>query len=402
MVDRASRVRVTGPLAAYAPAFRVRLSELGYTAASAATHMILMAQLSRWLAVKKLDPSRLTAERVAQFLSANRAVGHRFPKSARGADRLISFLRVKGVIPAAPVAMLSVSEQLVGHFGRFLLTERGLAAGTIVNHQHAARLFLASLEPVVVVDLGRLEPAQVHRFVLAQAQRRSVSSAKCIVVGLRSLLRFLHVEGITEMSLVGAVPTVSGWSGTWLPRGVDAGSVRRLLASCDRANAQGRRDYAVLMMLTRLGVRVGELAALRLDDIDWHRGEVLIRGKGQRLERLPLPVDVGRALATYVHKARPRSEHRQLFLRVLAPHRGLTAGALIMIVQSACRHAGLDPIAAHRLRHTVASDLLRAGAGLPEIGQLLRHRSFASTAIYAKVDTVALRALARPWPGGLA
>jgi site-specific recombinase XerD len=364
--------------------------------------MLLMAQLSRWLDAKKLDPAGLTPERVEQFLTANRARGHRFPKSSRGVERLVAFLRANNVIPAAPIVPLSSSEQLVERFRRYLVSERGLTAGTIVNHLHAARLFLKSLEAAALDDMGRLESAHVHGFILAESQRRSVASAKCVVVGLRSLLRFLHVEGITEVSLAGAVPTVSGWTGTWLPRGVDSQLVRRLLAGCDRASAQGCRDYAVLIVLARLGMRVGEVAALQLGDIDWHGGEVLIRGKAQRLERLPLPVDVGRALADYVQTARPAREHGALFLRVLAPHRGLTSGGLIAIVKSACARAGVGPIAAHRLRHTVASDLLRAGAGLPEIGQLLRHRSMASTAIYAKVDTVALRALARPWPGAMA
>jgi site-specific recombinase XerD len=290
---------------------------------------------------------------------------------------------------------------MLERFRHYLLSERGLAAGTIVNHAHAARLFLNSLEDAVLDDLDRLEPAHVHRFVLGESQRRSVASAKCIVSGLKALLRFFHVEGVTDVSLAGAVPTVSGRTDTWLPRRVDADSVRRLLASCDRASRQGCRDYAVLVMLTRLGMRVGEVAALDLGDIDWHRGEILIRGKAERLERLPLPVDVGEALADYVQGARPPSEHRAVFLRVLAPYRGLTRSAVIVIVHSACRRAGLAPIAAHRLRHTVASDLLQAGAGLPEIGQLLRHRSMASTAIYASVDTVALRALARPWPGAV-
>ena len=400
MLDRASSVRVVGPLAAYAPEFRNHLGELGYAASSAATHMILMAQLGRWLTAAGVELSELTADQLERFLSMNRAAGHRFPKSAEGATRLVTFLRSIAVIPDAPAVMLTTIERLVERFGEYLTNERGLAAGTIWNHQHAARLFFGTLDPSVLADLSRLEPTNVHRFVLGESQRRSVASAKCVVVGVRALLRFFHVEGITNAALAGAAPTVAGGSGTWLPRGVDAPTVHRMLASCDRASVHGCRDYAVLLMLSRLGLRVSEVAALRLDDIDWHHGEVLIRGKAQRLERLPLPVDVGRALAAYVRDARPRITHRDLFCRVIAPNGGLGRGAVIMIVQAACGRAGIDPpIAAHRLRHSVATDLLRAGAGLPEIGQLLRHRSMASTAVYAKVDIVALRSLARPWPG---
>jgi len=216
---------------------------------------------------------------------------------------------------------------------------------------------------------------------------------------LRSLLRFSHVEGLTATPLAGAVPTVSGWAMTWLPRSVDPESVKRLLASCDRRTPMGSRDYAVLLVLSRLGMRIGEVAALTLGDVDWRKGELVVRGKANRLERLPLPADVGNALAAYVQHGRPMGEDRALFLRVVAPHRRLSTGGLIVIVQSACRRAGLPPIAAHRLRHMVASELLAAGAGLPEIGQVLRHRRMASTAIYTKVDTARLRELARPWPG---
>jgi len=187
-----------------------------------------------------------------------------------------------------------------------------------------------------------------------------------------------------------------------LPRGIDSGSVKRLLGGCDRRTTKGRRDFAILMLLTRLGMRAGEVIALELGDVDWRGGKITVRGKGNRLECLPLPVDVGNALAGYARRGRPRNEHREFFLRVLAPHRGLTVGAINVIVHAACDRANLPSIGTHRLRHTVASELLRRGAGLGEIGQLLRHRSIASTAIYAKVDTAALSQLARPWPGGAA
>ena len=280
----------------------------------------------------------------------------------------------------------------------YLSGERGLAAGTVVGYQHAASLFLAALE-----DAGRdmedLTPVDINGFVLAEHARRSVASTKQVVTGLRSLMRFLFVEAITPTSFAGAVPAVAGWGGGSLPRGIDARSVKRLLASCDRRTAKGRRDFAVLTLLVRMGMRAGEVVALELGDINWHGGEITVRGKGNRVECLPLPVDVGNALAGYARRGRPRSEYRVFFLRVIAPHRSLTISAINVIVHRACDRANLASIGTHRLRHTVASELLRRGAGLAEIGQLLRHRSFASTAIYAKVDTDALSRLARPWPG---
>jgi integrase/recombinase XerD len=398
-MDRALRVAVVGVLAPHAVAFRDELSALGYTPRSIEAHLVLMRRLSSWLQAAGVEPVALTVERFEEFVAVNGAHRRRFPRSMRGAVPLISFLRERGVVPAVPAVVLVGVDELVDRFRVYLVGERGLGAGTIQGYLHTARLFLRRIGSVEGGGLVRLDASAVQAFILAESEHRSVGSTKTLVSGLRALLRFFHVAGITETSLVGAVPTVSGWTGTWLPRGVDAVSVKRLLASCDRRRAQGRRDYAVLVVLSRLGLRIGEVAALDLDDVDWERGELVVRGKAGRVERLPLPVDVGRALAGYIRRGRPRSEDRRLFLRVLAPYRGLSTGGLIVIVQSACRRAGIAPIAAHRLRHTVACDLLRAGAGLPEIGQLLRHRSPASTAIYASVDIEALRTLARPWPG---
>jgi integrase/recombinase XerD len=405
-MDQPRRGRVRGPLAALGAEFCQELAEQGYAVRSAETHLLLMARLSGWLEQTGLKPSELSSARVEEFLGWNRAQGCRFPKSAAGAGPLLLFLREHGVVPPAAAPTLTVSEQLLERFGRHLATERGLADGTIVNHVHAGRLVLRALqdgdgEPATDVGLTGLTAARVSEIAVQQCQGRSIAAAKNLVNGLRCLLRFLYLEQITAIDLSGAVPTVAGW-GSGLPRGVDAATVGRLLDSCDRGTVMGSRDYAILMLLTRLGLRIGEVAALELGDIDWSAGTLLARGKANRWERLPLPADVGQALADHLTHRRAECTDRAVFLRVLAPHRRLTSGAIIVVVQTACRRAGLAPIAAHRLRHTVASELLRRGAGLPEIGQLLRHRSAAVTSTYAKVDTVALRELARPWPGGAA
>jgi len=401
-MTRPKRGRVQGPLAPYAAAFREELAGSSYAVRSAEVHLLLMARMSRWLGQVPLDPGELGPAEVDEFLSWNHAEGYRFPKSARGAMPLLVFLRGLGVVPELPAPALSASEQLLRRFRVHLATERGLTEGTICNYVHAGRLLFGALERSGDVELGALSAADVDGFVVAECRGRGIAAAKNLVNGLRSLLRFLHLEGITASALSGAVPAVSGWTGGGLPRGVDAASVRGLLASCDRRTAKGSRDFAILTLLTRLGLRAGEVSALDLDDIDWPAGEVLVRGKASRLERLPLPADVGEALAGYLTTGRPRCGQRALFLQVLAPHRRITVGAISVIVHAACTRAGLDPIATHRLRHTVASELLRHGAGLPEIGQLLRHRSAAVTSIYARADTGALRQLARPWPGSTA
>jgi integrase/recombinase XerD len=220
-----------------------------------------------------------------------------------------------------------------------------------------------------------------------------------LVTALRSLLRFLHVEGLIEQPLAAAVPSVATWKLAGLPKTVDADQVAALLASCDQRSVAGRRDFAILTVLVRLGLRAGEVAALRLDDIDWRRGEITVRGKGNRCERLPLPADVGQAIVAYLSAEHPAATAgREVFGRVRAPRGALTRVTVTQTVASAAKRAGLPPIYAHRLRHTAATGMLRAGGSLHEIGQVLRHRHALTTAIYAKVDIDALRVLARAWP----
>jgi integrase/recombinase XerD len=217
---------------------------------------------------------------------------------------------------------------------------------------------------------------------------------------LRSLLGFLYLDGVIDVSLAAAVPSAAAWSLTGLPKALDADQVAVLLACCDRATPTGCRDFAILTLLVRLGLRAGEVAALRLDDIDWRRGEITIRGKGNRQDRLPLPVDVGQAVVDYLQHARPAAARdRTVFVRAQAPSRALTSNGVTTVVVRAGGRAGIGLVGAHRLRHAAATAMLHAGGSLTEIGQVLRHRRVLTTAIYAKVDRQALRSVARPWPG---
>lgn len=402
MRSRSEAVRVAGPLAVHACRFREQLEVRGYASSSAATHLLLMAHLSRWLEDRRLGTEDLTEGQLEKFRAAERKAGHRFPRSAKGMKPLLSFLSDVGITPEAPVAVATETEKTLEAFRQYLLRERGLTVGTTVGYVYAATLFLKAVNQSGTRNLSQLKPKDVNDFLVRELGRRSVASAKILVSGLRSLLRYLYIQGVTDMSLSGSVPTVAGWGGSAVPKALPAKAVKALLSSCDRRTAMGRRDFAVLLLLARLGMRVGEVAALELADVDWRGGQILVRGKNNRLEHLPLPVDVGQALASYVQYGRPQIQYRSLFLRVVAPNGPLTPTALKVIVHAACRRAGLPPVGAHRLRHTVASELLRQGMGLPEIGQLLRHRSIAVTAIYAKVDTETLRQIARPWPGGAA
>jgi len=271
---------------------------------------------------------------------------------------------------------------------------------SVPHYADVARRFVAHVRAGTPGELQGLTAAAVTGFVLSVSQRRSVGEAKAVSTRLRSFLRYLELEGLTRPGLLAAVPSVAGWALTGLPRAISTADVGRLLGSCDRGRPAGRRDFAILTVLARLGLRAGEVAALRLGDIDWRAGELAVHGKAGRQDRLPLTQEAGEAIAGWLQDGRPRCASAAVFTRVLAPHRGLSARAVSGVVRQACVRAGLPPMGSHRLRHTVATQTLRAGSTLTEVGHLLRQRSLAATSLYAKVDRGALSAVARPWPGG--
>jgi integrase/recombinase XerD len=381
---------VTGPLAGYETAFRAHLARLGYAPRSVRDLVGVMAQVSRWLEGRGLVASGLTPP-VAADLRAG----------LPGAGPVLRFLDEAGEIPALDGAVEDApAEVLVAQFRGWLAGERGLSAETVRCYGTQARTFLTHLPRPLDRALRQLDAGQVTSFVLGYCQGRNRESAKAMVTAVRALLRFLHVTGYVPVPLAAAVPAVAGWRLASLPRGLDTTVVDRLLGSCDRRTKVGRRDYAILLMLVRLGLRGAEAAALELGDVDWRAGEVAIRGKGNRIERLPLPAEVGEAIADYLMAGRPRCGAATVFCTARAPYRRLSPAAIRGIMGQACRRAGLARVGAHRLRHSLATQMLRAGASLPEAGQVLRHRSQLATSVYAKVDENALRVLARPWPGG--
>lgn len=391
-------VRLSGPLAPHAAGFHASLIDAGYTPLSALNQMRLAAHLSRWLEAAQLVTADLSGERVDQFLAARRQAGFTWPGTRRALAPLLSFLATHDALPESePPPTPSAAEVLLASFERYLLDERGLASSTAGAYRLRAARFLVSSAPQ---SLGDLCAADIHRAVLAEVATLSVGSAQFFVVALRSFLRFCHLQGLIEADLSGAAMAVTGRRHPSLPRGISSADAKALTRSCDRRRAIGRRDHAIILMLLRLGLRAGEVAALGLGDIDWRAGEIVVHGKGRRQERLPLPADVGAAIAGYLRRGRPPSARREVFLSALAPVGGLGREAVSSIVRRACARAGVAPIGAHRLRHTMACQMLGAGVPLAEIGQVLRHRRLASTAVYARVDVEQLRGLARPWPGG--
>ncbi len=394
-----SGVRVRGPLGDYADGFAEFLAGRGYSPGSVRLQIHLVAQLSRWLDAERLGVGDLTELVAERFIAVRRARVQRLFRSRRALEPVLGYLRGVGVVPIAmPAVPLTAVDELLERYRRYLLVERTVTVGTAKVYVEAVRSFVASFERDGRLELEQVTAAEVSAFVLAETARRG-SSICSLATALRSFLGFLHVDGVLERSLAFAVPGVGAWRGAGLPRPLERDEFRRLLATCDRRTAVGRRDFAIMLLMGRLGLRCGEVAALALEDIDWRAGELLIYGKGRRDDRLPLPVDVGHAIAGYVRRGRPIGAlDRAVFVRIRAPHRRMGSGAVSRVVAAAAARAGLHPIRAHRLRHTAATELLRAGASLPEVGQVLRHRRVISTAIYAKVDDRALRLLARSWP----
>jgi integrase/recombinase XerD len=390
---------VSGPLAPYATGFESWLRSRSYSSSATANRLCQLDQLSRSLERRGLTAGELSGTRVAEFARSRREAGLVTWTSPQSVALLLEYLREIGVMPS-PVAMVASGplEELLADYGRYLRVERRLAEHTVRDaYLPAARLFLAGREGLDGLGLERLSAADVSMFLIAECAKRSVTGARDLASALRSFLRYLHLAGRIEAPLVWAVPSVADLRDRTLPRGLDPGAVRKLLASCDRRRTVGRRDYAILLLLARLGLRRGEVVAIGLEDVDWRAGELLIRGKGNRQDVLPLPVDVGEAVVSYLRR-RPRCESRALFVRMTAPLQGLAPHTVGWIVREACTRAGLPRVGAHRLRHTAATEMLRQGASLAEIGQVLRHREQKTTAIYAKVNRKALRALARPWP----
>lgn len=386
---------MTGPLAPLGTAMAEQLVALGYTRRTATEHMRLVGKLSRFMQQRGLEVSDLSLDVVEQFLGTVRATSSSRP-TARTLSWLLDYLTEIGMVPArvAPPPA-SWDAELLERYRHYLLVERGLAEQTVALYLPAARLLLTE-QPGG--DFNNLSAGDVSRFMTRHCGRLSLRSAERLATGLRSFLGFALLDGLVAVPLASAVPSVARWSVASLPKGLARGEVQALLASCDRERAIGRRDYAILVLLTRLGLRAAEVATLCLDDIDWRNGEIVVRGKGRTQEALPLPCDVGAAIVAYLQRGRPRRREREVFMRSYAPLRGLSPEGVSEVVRSASERAGLGSFGSHRLRHTAGTEMLRAGASLSDVAQVLRHRSITTTAIYAKVDHRALRELAMAWP----
>jgi len=394
--------RRPGPLGPFVEGYRSRLLSVGYTPGTVEGMLKVLGQLGRWMQTEGLEPAELNEAHVERFLTARRGEGNPKVPGMRSFVALLEYLRDEHVIPVVVVLPPSALEELVASYREWLTSERGLAAPTVLRYENSARRFLREYATAGDgVSVQALTGVDVIGFVLAESARVSLGAVKGRVTELRSLLAFLFLRGLIPVALATAVPPVAAWRDTAIPKTLTATDVQALVDSCDRTRPSGVRDYAIIVMVARLGLRSAEVARLQLGDVDWRAGEVLIRGKTRRQDRLPLPVEVGQALATYLHDARPGIQDRAVFVTCRAPYRGIQPDLVKAAVRRACLRCGFPPVGAHRLRHALATEMLGQGASLIAISQVLRHQDLATTAIYAKVDIGGLRTVAAPWPGSL-
>src|SRR5581483_5768404 len=394
-----------GPLAPYLRSFAQFLSQQGYTRCYLRRHLMLATRFSHWLQHRHIRSRRISSEHVRKYLR------HRYrDRQANEGDsavlgHLIEFLRTKRAIPDAKIsAPLSPAERCARSYERYLREDRALAKATIVNYVPFIADFLRDRFGARPVRLSRLRAADVIRFVQSRARRLHVKRAKLMTGALRSFFQYARLRGEVTLDLAAAVPIVASWSMASIPRAIAPEQTRKLLASIDRKTAMGRRDYAIVLLLARLGLRSGEVTALELNDIDWSTGQLSVRGKAGRRSEMPLPVDVGRAVAAYLRQARPPCTSRRVFVRTKAPVRGfLGVSGVGSIIRHRLQRAGIiaPTYGAHQFRHGLASDMLHRGASLAEIVAVLGHQHPDTTSIYTKIDLKALHTLAQPWPGGV-
>jgi integrase/recombinase XerD len=379
----AAQVRMTGPLIRFREGFAAELTSRGYTDRSLANQLRLAADLSGWLAARCIAVADLDDIVVGRFLERRRRTRTQFV-SRRALEPLLAFLVDSGVLTKSSSSSPPPRREELAAYEQYLVEERGVTPARQALCLKVAEEFLADRR------VSTLTSADIVKFV-----KRATSDK---LSALRSLLRFLFVSSRCKSNLVYAIPSSPGWRQQSLPQYLEPFEVRAVLATCDRRTLVGLRAYAALLLMVRMGLRAGEVAAINLDDIDWRTGEIAIFGKGRSLARLPLPVDVGHAIARYLESAKRDKSTRIVFVRCRAPYTAMSTAGIKAITQRAFRSAGILHGSAHRLRHTAATQMLRRGASLTEIAQVLRHQHVNTTAIYAKVDHDALRALARRWP----
>ena len=384
------------------------LHERGHTVRVGQSYLCVGAHFSHWLRLEGIAPTAISEETLARF--ENQHFSKCRCEVARGErchvraalGHVLAVLRARGWAAARPLPLPSAVDRVLAEFEVYLRDTRGVAAGTCENNTRYARSFLEARYGAGDVDLRQLGAEDLIGFILEQSRACAPGTAALMRGALRNFLRFAHLQGLCDGTLAAAVPKVAHWRRANLPRSLSDEQLARLLAAFDRSTATGQRDHAMVSCLASLGLRAGEVAALLLEDLDWRAGTLRVgRGKERRASFLPLPRRVGRAIVAYLRHGRPCTADRHVFVRHQLPvGQPLTSGAVTAAVGQAFVRAQLDVACkgAHVLRHTAATRMVRGGASLKEVADVLRHRSLETTMIYTKVDLSSLADVAMPWP----
>ena len=392
-----------GPLKPFLDCFETLLSERGYTRTVIKEKLRIVTDFREWIYQQHFELNELSDRLIDEF------IGHQERKGTirRGCFATLRLLLQHSghtdVTSDSRKTNCSVHNTEKG-FAQYLLQERGLSPVTLERYIPMVHQFLDDRFNGGTLRIDKLNPSDVTAFLLRYVKSVKRKTAKLMVTALRVFFRYLRLRGEIDLDMAEFIPSIADWRLSDLPKSLETHEVEHLLSNCDRSSKVGQRDYTILLVLARLGLRAGEIAKMSLDDIDWEAGELIIQGKGPRKDRIPLPCDVGEALATYLQHVRRVCSTRRVFIRTRAPYQGFSSSvAVCNVVERALLRAKLRPPykGAHLLRHSLATNMLRQGVSLSEIGEILRHTSIATTEIYAKVDIVALRTLAQPWPGGV-
>jgi integrase/recombinase XerD len=396
MFDPAS-VRFRGPLTDHVDGLWSALLQTGYSPLTAGNHLRLAADFSRWLHERQVGLGDLSDEDIDAFLKSRRRRAYTCYRTRRGLQPLLAYLQRSGTEVRCRPAITTALDSLLAGYAEYLAQDRRLCRTVVTAYVKTARRFATDCFGRCDPQWGKITAAVVSGFVMQEARQHSTGYAKHTLSELRSFLRFLHVQGYIPVGLVGCVPAIAGWRLASVPSALDAGQIDRLLHVHDDRSPTARRNGAIVRLLLGLALRASDVARLKLDDIDWRAGEIIVCGKGKHVSRLPLPHDVGRVLAAYL-RGRRRVNTRHVFVRSRAPFEALTTAGVLAVAKTALKAAGVTVGGAHLLRHTAATQMLRRGASLSEIAHVLRHRHVDTTAIYAKVDLASLHGVARPWP----
>lgn len=394
-----------GPFGEHLDKYAARLVERGYSNVKHKFNVVIA--FDRWVESRGLSLVDLSQDKADEFTAFRRRTkpSSEMSNEQTTIDSFLSLLREQRAIPPAPPKKKSAIDLVTEPYHAYLTTECGFVPKTVLSYWYCVRIFLRWLPPEKVECLNDISSLDVANFLAPFAKKYCGDRSQLMITSLKSFFRYLKFKGRMDQDLATYVPSVQNYRNAGLPIALDDSELARLIGACSSNGPMGKRDFAILKLLSLTGCRAIEVVRLTLDDIDWGRSEITIRGKCRRIDKLPLMHDVGAALADYIEHGRPKSNERRVFLSSRAPFRPISgSGNVSAIVRFYIERAGLNPKrkGAHLLRHTIATRALRQGATLPEIGVMLRQELIDTTAIYAKVDFQRLGSLTQSWPAGSA